>query len=310
MKRTAIALAGLIVIVGLSPLRAEAQSNRTFVSGQGLDTNPCTLTAPCRSFAQAINLTSAGGEITILDPAGYGAVTITKAISIVNDGVGEAGVTVATSGDGVTINAGASDVVNLRGLTLVGGGVGTNGITFNTGGTLNMQNCVIRGFTNNGINAVPNAVSNFNISDTVVSNNGADGIFVGGGNTGFGGPIATLTRVQAIRNAQIGIAMNGNNTPLHEVQGTATNVVVTGNGGSTYGFVVSQRATLTIVASSALYNGIGIEDNGTVYLTQSTVSGNTFRGYDVFGGVLNSFGDNNIANNVGNGGSLTPISHQ
>src|SRR5262249_39544488 len=100
---------------------AYALSNRTFVSGTGSDSNPCSLAAPCRSFEGALVQTSPGGEIAVLDTAGYGAVLINKAISIVNQDGGEAGVTV-TSGDGITVAAGPSDVVNLRGLTLVGGG--------------------------------------------------------------------------------------------------------------------------------------------------------------------------------------------
>src|SRR5215469_2475697 len=122
-----------------------ALANRTFVSGNGSDANPCSLAAPCRSFTGALGQTNPGGEIAVLDTAGYGAVTINKAVSIVNEEGVEAGITV-TTGDGITISAAASDVVNLRGLTLVGAG-GTNGITFNTGSALNIQNCVIRGFT-------------------------------------------------------------------------------------------------------------------------------------------------------------------
>jgi hypothetical protein len=112
---SAASAAALLTAVGT----VQAQANRTFVSGHGSDTNPCSLPAPCRSFAQALTQTSAGGEITVLDPAGYGAVTINKAVSIVNDGVGEAGVTV-TSGVAITVNTGANDVVNLRGLTAAG----------------------------------------------------------------------------------------------------------------------------------------------------------------------------------------------
>src|ERR1700688_1428627 len=133
MKRVSfIAATGLVLALGLNALPAHAQSNRTFVSGHGSDSNPCSIALPCRSFAFAITQTNAGGELAVLDTAGYGSVTITKAVSIINqDGV-EAGIT-ATSGDGITIAAGTTDVVNLRGLTLVGGG-GTNGITLTGGG--------------------------------------------------------------------------------------------------------------------------------------------------------------------------------
>src|SRR5215468_56034 len=152
MKRIAL-LSAVALVVTTASSSAFAQNNRTFVSGNGSDSNPCSLAAPCRSFAGALAQTSPGGEIAVLDTAGYGAVTITKAISIVNEEGVEAGITV-TSGDGITINAGASDVVNLRGLTIVGAG-GNNGITFTSGGALNIQNCVVRGFNSNGLNLVP-----------------------------------------------------------------------------------------------------------------------------------------------------------
>src|SRR5215469_1161281 len=127
MKRIA-QLSAATLIATIASSGAYALSNRTFVSGNGNDSNPCTIAAPCRSFAGALAQTSPGGEIAVLDTAGYGTVTISKAISIVNEEGVEAGVTV-TSGDAITINAGANDVVNLRGLTIVGAG-GANGITF------------------------------------------------------------------------------------------------------------------------------------------------------------------------------------
>src|SRR5215472_1871164 len=166
MRAHFIIAAALLAVAG----QAQAQANRTFVSGHGSDGSPCSLSAPCRSFAQAIQVTNAGGEITILDPAGYGPVTITKTISIINDGVGEAGVTTASAVDAITINIGASDVVNLRGLTLVGGGVGNFGIKFTNLGALNIQNCVIRGFTIDGIEFQPVGTAALNVSDTIVSN--------------------------------------------------------------------------------------------------------------------------------------------
>src|SRR5215472_4478503 len=120
MKRITL-LSAATLVATMASTGAFALSNRTFVSGTGSDANPCSLGAPCRSFAGALAQTSSGGEIAVLDTAGYGAVTITQAVSIVNEEGVEAGITV-TSGDGNTINAGSSDVVNLRGLTLVGAG--------------------------------------------------------------------------------------------------------------------------------------------------------------------------------------------
>src|SRR5215831_4413010 len=95
------AASAAVLLTAAEPARAQA--NRTFVSGHGSDSNPCSLAAPCRSFAQAITQTNAGGEIAVLDTAGYGAVTITKSISIVNEDGVEAGVTVTTATDGITV---------------------------------------------------------------------------------------------------------------------------------------------------------------------------------------------------------------
>jgi hypothetical protein len=166
-------IAGALLAFGLSAAPAQAGPNRTWVSGKGTDAGPCPVTAPCRTFAFALTQTAAGGEIDVLDPAGYGAVTITKAISIINDGVGVAAIGAAT-GNGVTINAGANDSVHLRGLTIEGISGATNGILFNTGGNLAIENCVIRGFINAGIAITPSTSSSFSVSNTIASDNGND----------------------------------------------------------------------------------------------------------------------------------------
>src|SRR3954470_4780478 len=95
---------------------AGAQASRTWVSGVGDDTNPCSRTAPCKTFAGAISKTAAGGEINALDPAGYGTVIITKSITI--DGHNTLASLLASATVGVTISAGATDVVTLRGLSI------------------------------------------------------------------------------------------------------------------------------------------------------------------------------------------------
>src|SRR5471030_1508201 len=129
-----------------------AGANRVWVSGHGVDRAGCGApTDPCRSLQYAHDsAVAAGGEIDILDPAGYGAITITKAISIVNDGVGTAGVQ-ATSGNAITITAGPNDAVYLRGLNIDGvNGAGAYGIVFNAGASLTVVNCVTRHFSQSG----------------------------------------------------------------------------------------------------------------------------------------------------------------
>src|SRR6201991_3266369 len=100
---------------------ANAQATRTWVSGVGDDANPCSRTAPCKTFAGAISKTAASGEISVLDPGGFGTVTITKSISIVAEGW--PGSILASSANGIIIN-GANIEVNLHGIMLEGGGAG------------------------------------------------------------------------------------------------------------------------------------------------------------------------------------------
>src|SRR5476649_1330864 len=122
-------IALLALFVGLIPVFASApayaQATRTWVSGVGDDVNPCSRTAPCKTFAGAISKTAAGGEINVLDPGGFGGVTITKSISIEADGV-IAGVLV-TGANAIIVSAGPNDSVVLRGLTIEGVGSGLNG---------------------------------------------------------------------------------------------------------------------------------------------------------------------------------------
>src|SRR5437764_10591866 len=107
-------LASAALAVTLTLCIAPAQAtlrNRTFVSGNGLDTNPCSVAQPCRTFAFAITQTAPGGGITILDPANYGPVTISQAISIINEGIGEASVQTTSAVDAITVSAGTTDNV-------------------------------------------------------------------------------------------------------------------------------------------------------------------------------------------------------
>jgi hypothetical protein len=131
--------AASLLALGFSSAPAQVLNTRSFISANGVDTNPCTRPAPCRTLQKAHDSTNAGGEINMLDPAGYGTVTINKAISIVNDGVGSAGVLVPSAGTGITINGGVNDIINLRGLIIEGAGVGFFGIVFNSGASLTIE---------------------------------------------------------------------------------------------------------------------------------------------------------------------------
>src|SRR5947209_4377008 len=128
---------------------AQAQATRTWVSGVGDDVNPCSRTAPCKTFAGAISKTLDGGEIDALDPGGFGTVTITKSMTI--DGTGTMASILAAGTTGVVVTAATDKVVTLRGLSINGACSGVRGINFIQGAVLNVEDCVIFRFVNEGI---------------------------------------------------------------------------------------------------------------------------------------------------------------
>jgi hypothetical protein len=177
LKSLSLASLAVVFIYSMPAVPAQAQNSRSFVSSQGSDANPCTLAAPCRSFQAAHNATNAGGEISVLDSAGYGTLTITKSISIVSPGGVYGGITTPPGVNAITINAGANDVVSLRGLTLNGSGTGGNGIYFTAGAKLAVTDCVISNYAEYGILVKVSAatdkigirvlITNTTVSDTV-----------------------------------------------------------------------------------------------------------------------------------------------
>jgi hypothetical protein len=216
---------------------------RTYVSGLGSDANPCLASWPCQTFQAALALTTAGGEIYVLDSANYGAVTINKAVSITSEGA-MAGV-LATSGAGITIAAGGGDVINLRGLDIDGGGFGGIGIQFSSGQSLNIQKSAVRNFTNSGISFSPNGAGNLFITDTMVTNNGNNGISVTSNGTTVSGAINRVT-------------VSGNGTGILAYGGNASVTIIdTVAGNNSYGIGASASGVM-VRNSTVSNNGIGI----------------------------------------------------
>src|SRR5438552_8990635 len=172
MKTKVLSALGILV---LGTVLMQGQASRTWVSGVGDDANPCSRTAPCKTFAGAISKTAAGGEIDALDPAGYGAVTITKAITI--DGGGGQVASVLVSGtNGIVVQAGPSDVVILRNLRINGIGTGINGIRFLAGAALIVDKCEIFGFTTNGVDIALGSSASVWVTGTNIQNIGGTGV--------------------------------------------------------------------------------------------------------------------------------------
>jgi hypothetical protein len=172
------------LLIALISSAAQAQAGRTWVSGVGDDVNPCSRTALCKTFAGAISKTALGGEIDALDPGGFGAVTIKKSITI--DGAGMLGSILAAGTTGVTINItdpkDKAKAVRLRNLSLNGVGTGTNGISVIAASSVSVEDCVIEGFTVNGINVAAGRVF---VRNTTIRGNVIAGITVTSGQVGL-----------------------------------------------------------------------------------------------------------------------------
>ncbi|MER9581312.1 hypothetical protein [Mesorhizobium sp. M0276] len=183
-----LSLAVLLVASVFLIAPASAQATRTWVSGVGDDANPCSRTAPCKTFAGAISKTATSGEINVLDPGGFGAVTITKSITIRSDHI-EAGVLVSGT-NAIIVNAGATGKVVLEGLDIEGLGTGLNGVNILSGQAVYIIRCDIRRFTQNGVNSISSTAGArvFIQNSTINMNNG--GVNVKG--TGVGNAVAIV----------------------------------------------------------------------------------------------------------------------
>ncbi|HEV2852101.1 MAG TPA: right-handed parallel beta-helix repeat-containing protein [Thermoanaerobaculia bacterium] len=175
MKLFSTVFAFLVLAVLLAAPAAQAQATRTWVSGVGDDVNPCSRTAPCKTFAGAISKTAAGGEISVLDPGGFGTVTITKAITINGDGT-LAGILSAGT-NGIIVNAGVNDRIVIRNISINGAGTGVNGIRYLAAKSLTVDNVTISGVTGRGIDVSLTNTGNLFVRNTNITNC-ATGIFV------------------------------------------------------------------------------------------------------------------------------------
>jgi len=300
-----------LLAFGLSIAPAQAQLSRTYVSAAvGNDGNNCDRPTPCRTFQGAHEKTNSDGEITVLDPGGYGAVSITKSISIVNDGGGEASILVSGGGNGITVIAGPASYVNLRGITVQGIGFGGgHGIQLNSAFALTITNCVIRNLNTRGLSLSP-SVSSPNttqivVSDTLVADNGAEGIIIIP--SGNGVVRGVLTRVQSVNNSSDGIFVTGSSSN-GAVKVTVQDSVAANNG--SFGLRGSSAAATTAVmaiGSSLVNNNVGVVADGgsaSVRLGRSVITGNNTSTQIMGGASLSSYGDNNID---GNGNAPEPV---
>jgi hypothetical protein len=311
MKRLVLAL--VTATFGLSVPAHAAGLTRTFVSSAGNDTNPCTITQPCATFAAAYNLVAADGIVAALDPGRYGPLNINGPITI--DGNGWAAITApADSGGGIVISAGTSDNVVLRGLILDGAGTGFVGIYFSSGASLTVDGCVVRNMAQDGLRVFTpaGATQTLTVSKSHFIDNGEAGILIDP--FGTSAITASIDRTESNGNT-FGIFAQGNGGP-----GTLTLAVTDSaiaNSGS-YGIGVQSApgdSNVNVTVTRSQIEGSGTSGlladgmNATLWLAQSTVAGNV-AGYTAsHSGVINTFGDNSIVDTY-NVGGLTPVNTQ
>ncbi|WP_257388685.1 right-handed parallel beta-helix repeat-containing protein [Tahibacter caeni] len=284
-------LVAVVLLYSLFIAGAHAQATRTWVSGVGDDANPCSRTAPCKTFAGAISKTAAQGTINALDPAGYGAVTITKSITI--DGTGTNASILSAGTNGIIINAATTDTVVIRNVNIEGVNTGLNGIRVLQAGTVILDNVFITRVTQKGVDVAPASTAvNFNAKNVRTFAAAGGGIVLTPGATGSvtatidgssfdSGSIgmqvnarakATVRNSTAANNSGAGFSANGGSGATL----VADNVVSSNNAGAGFA-AVNSGSLVTISRSATLNNGIGL---------QALISG-----------VVQSFGDNR---NVGN----------
>lgn len=310
-KRTLVQFLVIAVLFTCFAAGAQAQATRTWVSGVGDDANPCSRTAPCKTFAGAISKTAAGGEISVLDPGGYGAVTITKSITI--DGAGTLASILASLTTGVIVNAAATDVIILRNLSINGGtpvSPGLRGVRVLNAKAVHIENCAIFGFRGSpgrgvDINLSTGTTTSVFIKNSTINNNLAAGVAV-----------VPISGQPVVKVAIADSHLNQNASGVFAGEGSQYTIersIISGN------TAVGVDAAGSIVASavhvddtSISFNPTGITTAGVaaVRLSRSGIFSNPTRGFNITGGTISSYGDNYFGLNGANVGVLTNIAAQ
>jgi len=297
--RIALRLAAVAVAAFVASPAANAQATRTWVSGVGDDANPCSRTAPCKTFAGAISKTVDGGIINVIDPGGFGAVTITKSITI--DGYGAQAGILASGTNAVNVN-GAGIKVTLRNLSIEGSpGTGLVGINFFQGAQLNVENCRIFGFRSGNATAIRVTVggaSEVLVKDTSITDSGF-GLHL---ETSASQLLATLDNVRIENVTFNGVETAGAGQVFAVIKhSTINNNNLDGIRAATAGSVIN------VVDSSLSFNN-GVSVNAAVAGARIRISNNVIvnnaTGLGIAAGaVIETAGNNHIA---GFGASATP----
>lgn len=297
-----------VLFVIVFAFTANAQASRTWVSGVGDDVNPCSRTAPCKTFAGAITKTAAGGEIDALDPGGFGTLTITKSITI--DGAGTLASVLASGGiNGFNINAGANDVVVIRNISIQGLGNATNpannGIQINSAKTVIIENCEIQGFKGGSLASQGNGINDertnvgaqsLMITNTNILDSRSWGIRI---NPNGASILAVIekTRLEISGSAGGGLSVNAAaNVTIRD------SILSAGTGTGVFAEQLNGAVEVDLENCIVTNNNTGISTSGpNVRLSNTLVTRN---GTGLSGTNIFSFGNNNIAGNINGNGPI------
>jgi hypothetical protein len=288
---TALAIMAFTLMIASG---VQAQATRTWVSGVGDDVNPCSRTAPCKTFAGAISKTATNGEIDALDPAGFGAVTVTKSITIDGTPTGVGGILNAGT-TGVIVNMAVGDArkaVTLRGLSIQGAGTGTRGVNILAATKVYIENCFIsgqNGAPGDGISDSRTTGGFLEVDNTTITNNTGSGINVNpsSGSTTINVHVSN-SRIQS--NGGSGVLLGSN------AKGVIFNSVITQNAGS--GVLVQQTAGGTTEASvdqcivSTNVTGFSANSASTIIRVSNTTAMHNGILAATAGGSVSSYGNN------------------
>jgi hypothetical protein len=290
--RKSLVVAGLLgatLSLWLPSAPAFAQATRTWVSGVGDDANPCSRTAPCKTWAGAISKTANGGEIDALDPGGFGGLTITKSITL-DGGGGQVASTLVAGVSGINVVAQPTDVVTIRNVRfdgLLGNGsnsanAGTNGVNFTAGQRLELRNVDIFGFNTTAVNVALGATGAVLIDNCTLTNNGS--------NTANAYVKVSTTAGTAV--------VSISNCTFQGSTGFAGNGVLAGNGAS---------VTISNSLFQSFTNGAQTTGTGTIFADTSLFVAN-INGLNATGGVINITNNSFFANGTALGGAAGYVS--
>jgi Right handed beta helix region len=296
MKRILGSLLCAALVAGFSS-GAFAQATRTWVSGVGDDVNPCSRTAPCKTFAGAISKTAAGGEISVLDPGGFGGVTATKSITI--NGTGTLAGILSAGTFGVQVNDSASGspntaVVIIRDISINGAGTGTFGVRFVSGKTVMIDHCWIYGVGSSaagngrGIDVNKTAAGNLKVINTVIENCFEDGIHM---TTTAGQLLATINNTEIMNCGGDGIEAAANTLMA------LSNSRITHNGNGVKSSGSGNQFNIDDIFVS--YSSVGLQASaGSTFRVSDSIIAQNATGISQNTGVIDSFQGNSLMGNT------------